>query len=79
MPPSPFADCKRHGAGFALMTGLIEIGRQRGIGKLTGEVLLENKPMLQMCRELGFGMTASPNEPLDSACAKKSLQCGKRR
>jgi acetyltransferase len=56
------SDCKGRGAGFALMTGLIEIARHRGIGELTGEVLVENKPMLQMWRELGSGITAHPND-----------------
>ena len=57
------SDWKGRGLGFALMTRLIEIARQRGIGKLTGEVLLENEPMLQMCRELGFGITRKPTDP----------------
>jgi acetyltransferase len=57
------SDWKGRGVGFALMTRLIEIARQCGIGELTGEVLLENEPMLQMCRELGFGITAHPNDP----------------
>jgi acetyltransferase len=57
------SDWKGRGAGFALMTRLIEIAGQRGIGELTGEVLLENEPMLQMCRELGFGIAAHPNDP----------------
>ena len=56
------SDWKGRGVGFALMTRLIEIARQCSIGELTGEVLLENEPMLQMCKELGFGITAHPNE-----------------
>jgi acetyltransferase len=45
------------------MTRLIDIARQRGIGELTGEVLLEYQPMLQMCRELGFSMFPQPADP----------------
>jgi acetyltransferase len=47
---------KGRGVGFLLMTRLIHIARQRGIGELVGEVLRENEPMLQMCRELGFSI-----------------------
>ena len=66
------SDWKGRGLGFALMTRLIEIARQRGIGKLTGEVLLENEPMLQMCRELGFGITRKPTRPLDRASRQEA-------
>jgi hypothetical protein len=37
--------------------------RQRGIGELVGEVLRENEPMLQMCRELGFLIVSQPADP----------------
>jgi acetyltransferase len=57
------SDWQGRGVGFALMTRLIEIARQRGIGELTGEVLRENKPMLQMCQELGFGISPNQNDP----------------
>jgi acetyltransferase len=45
------------------MTRLIHIARQRGIGELIGEVLRENQPMLQMCRELGFSIASQPVDP----------------
>lgn len=45
------------------MNRLIAIARQWGIGELVGEVLRENGPMLQMCRELGFAITPDPNNP----------------
>jgi acetyltransferase len=57
------SDWKGRGVGFLLMTRLIDIARQRGIGELAGEVLRENKPMLQMCRELGFSMVPQPADP----------------
>jgi acetyltransferase len=57
------SDWQGRGVGFVMMTRLIEIARQRGIGELTGEVLYENKPMLQMCRELGFGISPNRNDP----------------
>ena len=57
------SDWKGRGVGFLLMTRLIHIARQRGIGELVGEVLRENQPMLQMCRELGFSTATQPADP----------------
>jgi acetyltransferase len=57
------SDWKGRGVGFVLMTRLIDIARQRGIGELAGEVLRENQPMLQMCRELGFTISPQPADP----------------
>ena len=54
------SDWKGRGVGYLLMTRLIDIARQRGIGELVGEVLRENEPMLQMCRELGFAIAPEP-------------------
>jgi len=44
------------------MTRLIEIAQQSGIGELVGLVLHRNKPMLDMCRELGFSIAPEPND-----------------
>jgi acetyltransferase len=57
------SDWKGRGLGYLLMTRLIEIAGQRGIAELVGEVLRENGPMLQMCRELGFAITPHPSDP----------------
>jgi acetyltransferase len=57
------SDWHSRGVGYALMNRLILIARQRGIGELVGEVLRENRPMLAMCRELGFAVSADPAEP----------------
>jgi acetyltransferase len=56
------SDWHERGLGYLLMNRLIEVARQSGIGELVGEVLAENKPMLEMCRELGFSVTANPND-----------------
>lgn len=45
------------------MTRLIDVAGRRGIGELVGEVLRENEPMLQMCRELGFAIAPDPADP----------------
>jgi acetyltransferase len=57
------SDWKGRGVGYLLMTNLIHIARQRGIGELVGEVLRENQPMLQMCRQLGFSVVPQPADP----------------
>jgi acetyltransferase len=56
------SDWHERGLGYLLMNRLIEVARQSGIGELVGEVLAENRPMLEMCRELGFSVTANPND-----------------
>jgi len=54
-------DMKGRGLGYALMRRLIDYARQAGIGRLTGDVLKENRAMLDMCRDLGFRL----KEPLE--------------
>ena len=56
------SDWKRRGVGYLLMTRIIEVAREAGIGELFGEVLHENKPMLDMCRALGFSLAANPSD-----------------
>jgi acetyltransferase len=57
------SDWKGRGVGYLLMRRLIGIATDRGIGELVGEVLRENEPMLQMCRELGFTITVEASDP----------------
>jgi acetyltransferase len=64
------SDWKGRGVGFLLMTHLIGIARQRGLGELVGEVMRENQPMLQMCRELGFSIGPQPADPAIMAVRK---------
>jgi acetyltransferase len=56
------SDWHGRGLGYLLLTRLIEVARERGIGALTGAVLHENRAMLQMCRELGFTIAADPDD-----------------
>jgi acetyltransferase len=56
------SDWQGRGVGYVLMNRLIAIARQCGIGELVGEVLRENRPMLAMCRELGFAIAADPDD-----------------
>lgn len=53
----------RIGLGALLMQRLVDDCRRRGLYELWGYVLLENRPMLQLCRELGFSRRMLPDEP----------------
>jgi acetyltransferase len=66
------SDWKGRGIGYVLMTRLIDAARQVGIGEIFGDVLHENQPMLDMCRELGFTVMAYPNDATVLA-VRKSL------
>ena len=54
---------KGHGLGWLLMQHIIDHANQKGLANVHGEVLAENLTMLQMCKELGFGIADEPDEP----------------
>lgn len=56
-------DWSRIGLGALLMQRLVDDCRQRGVYEVWGYVLHENRPMLQLCRELGFSQRMIPDEP----------------
>jgi GNAT superfamily N-acetyltransferase len=56
-------DWSRVGLGALLMQRLVDDSRRRGLYELWGYVLLENRPMLQLCKELGFSQRLIPDEP----------------
>lgn len=56
------SDWKGRGLGYLLMTRLIDVAREWRIGELVGQVLSENRRMLQMCREFGFSIRTDPND-----------------
>eukprot|EP00752_Nemacystus_decipiens_P015307 g13640.t1 len=56
-------DVKGVGLGYALMQRLIAYAREVGIGALVGDVLKENRAMLDMCRELGFTLKEQLDDP----------------
>ena len=45
---------KGHGLGWLLMRRVIDYAKQKGLRRVSGDVLAENTTMLQMCAELGF-------------------------
>jgi acetyltransferase len=56
------SDWQRRGLGRLLMGRLIDVARGRGVGEIYGDVLHENEAMLHLCRELGFALTAHPDD-----------------
>ena len=57
------SDLKGRGLGWALMQLIIEYTKSEGLKVIFGDVLQENRIMLQMCRDLGFEVKADPVEP----------------
>jgi acetyltransferase len=56
------SDLKGRGLGYLLMTLIIEYARSEGLGTIEGQVLAENIAMLNMCRDLGFSISADPHD-----------------
>ncbi len=52
------SDWKGRGLGYLLLTRLLDIAGQRGIGEIFGYVERDNKPMIDLCRTLGFEIAA---------------------
>jgi len=57
------SDWKGRGLGRLMMTRLIAVARQRGIGALLGDVLRDNEAMIDLCRNLGFAIAHHPEDP----------------
>jgi GNAT superfamily N-acetyltransferase len=53
----------RLGLGALLMQRLVDDCRRRGIAEIWGYVLMENRPMLDLCKALGFVRRRMDNEP----------------
>jgi len=69
------SDCQGLGLGTALMQAVIEVARGRSIGEIIGDVLRENRRMLQLCAELGFATEQNPRDP-SLVRVRKRLQPG---
>ncbi len=57
------SDLKGKGLGYLLMRRIIDYARARGVERIVGDVLAENRAMLQMCRDLGFQSRHAPDDP----------------
>lgn len=55
------SDLKGVGLGHSLMLRMLDCARQRGVGRIAGEVLTENRTMLAMAEELGFAIEVPPD------------------
>ncbi len=56
------SDLKGRGLGWLLMRLIIEYAGTEGLKKIEGQVMAENIPMLDMCRELGFDIAVDPQD-----------------
>jgi acetyltransferase len=61
---------QRQGLGSHLMQRLIAIARERGAKRLSGQVLSENHPMLQLMKKLGFEVRPT----VDAAVVEATLE-----
>jgi acetyltransferase len=43
------------GLGTELLRRLVQVGKDEGVGRIFGEILVENRPMRKVCSRLGFG------------------------
>jgi len=58
----------RAGLGRLLLSTLIELARQRGLGEITGYVLAANQPMLRLARRMGFVIAPDPDDSSARVC-----------
>jgi acetyltransferase len=57
------SELKGIGLGRRLMVRILDYAKARGIGEVYGEVMRENRNMIELCRALGFKLAASPEAP----------------
>ena len=50
------------GLGVQLMQALIDVARERGLKRMDGMVLAENRKMQKMMRKLGFSVRIDPDD-----------------
>jgi acetyltransferase len=65
------SDLKGTGIGWALMRHLIAYAEKEGLRQLVGDVLANNRRMLDMCQALGFQVSPDPE---DSSIHKVTLK-----
>src|SRR4030066_68180 len=54
-------DFQRKGLGYKIVDMLIGIAHEKGLEKVYGIVLTDNKRMLRICRDLGFTIREMPD------------------
>lgn len=61
------------GIGRRMMEKLIAVARSRGLGRIYGDVLSTNRPMLDFCRKLGFDLHRHHD---DATVTRATLELG---
>lgn len=61
--------CKRRGLGELLLRQAVDVARREGLEALTGDILPDNRPMINLARKVGF----SAEEKLDEGTVKVYL------
>ena len=56
------SDRKGEGLGYALLEKMVRYCRERGTRELVGQVLPDNRPMLELAQSLGFESRFSPED-----------------
>lgn len=56
-------DMTGRGLGELLLRRIIAYARGRGVSQIFGDILAENRPMLELCGRLGFGLKRDPADP----------------
>ena len=57
------SDMKGRGLGRGLMEAVLAEAPARGFTSVWGSILVENGPMLALCRKLGFALGRDPDDP----------------
>jgi acetyltransferase len=55
-------DCQGQGIGRGLLLALMSASREAGLCALEGDTYADNKPLLGLCRELGFNASSHPDD-----------------
>lgn len=57
------SDRKSCGLGWQLMQLIVAYARAKGLRAIKGQVLHQNRAMLDMCKEFGFAISSDPDAP----------------
>ncbi|MBK7470416.1 MAG: bifunctional acetate--CoA ligase family protein/GNAT family N-acetyltransferase [Betaproteobacteria bacterium] len=63
-------DWAGRGLGSRLMNGICEVARNKGVQRIEGYILANNRNMLKLMRGLGFTISADPDDPSMRVAAK---------
>ena len=61
---------QEHGLGTELLRTLVSLAHSEGIRRVFGTILLENRAMQEICRQLGFDLRYSTEDGVMEASIK---------